>query len=159
MDTIADYLYSIVSDTVSFSFTDFTTNLAGLAVQLNNIIIQTSDQNTACQNSLFIKQFAARTQTIPGLFNAIFSIAYGVGYNFATEYLTFLPAAEQQDLNIAALNLFNDFYAYAVDGTLFDCQELGFNLGLFLSEFLEAKIETTVAFSEVQEFIPASSSA
>jgi hypothetical protein len=157
MDAIADYIYSIITGLISFDFTDLSSDATNLLIQLNNLVIQLSDQNTACQSTLFIKQFAARTQTIPGLFNAIFSLGYGIGYNFLATYVTFLPAGTQQNLNIASLNLFNYVYEYFSAGTLIDCQEFGFNVGLFLSEFLEAKIETTVAFADVQDFIPASS--
>ena len=95
MDTIADYLYSIVTNAMALSFSDMSSDFTYLAINFNSLIIQLSDQNTACQTNLFIKQFASRTQTIPGLFNAIFSLAYGVGYNFLAEYVTFLPAGSQ----------------------------------------------------------------
>lgn len=144
MDTIADYIYTIVTNAMDFSFGDMGSDFTYLAIGFNSLIIQLSDQNAACQTNLFIKQFAARTQTVPGLFNAVFSLSYGIGYNFLAQYLTFLPAGNQQNLNIASLNIYNYIVEYFVSGTLIDCQEFGFNIGLFLSEFLEAKIDTVV---------------
>ena len=152
LDTMADYTYSLVTDVAAFSFSDAAGDLTNLAIQLNSFNIQMSDQNTACVNKLFIDQFATRTQTIPGLFNAIFTLSYGVGYNFLAEYVSFLPAGTQQDMNIAALNIFNQFYSYFADGTLMDCQELGLNVGLMMSEFLEAKIPTSVDYTEVAKW-------
>jgi hypothetical protein len=58
----------------------------------------------------------------------------------------------QQKLNVAALNIFNSFYKYFASSTLIDCQNLGFNFGLFVSETLEAKTDTTVNFVEIQAF-------
>lgn len=152
MDTITDYMYTIVTNAMDFSFSTMSSDFTYLAISFNSLIIQLSDQNTACQQTLFIKQFASRTQTIPGLFNAIFSLGYGIGYNFLAAYVTFLPAGNQQNLNIASLNIFNFIVEYFVSGTLIDCQEFGFNMGLFMSEFLEAKIDTTVSFSEVSSW-------
>jgi hypothetical protein len=154
MDEIADSLYSIYSDVSSFDISDAVTYLDDLIVSFSNLVIQLSDQAVACQSELFIKQFATRTQSFSGLFNALFTGIYGVGYDFAAETFTWLPASSTQDnMNIAALNLYNDLTAYFSDGTLLDCQELGFNWGLMWSTFLTANIDTTVAFTEVQAFV------
>lgn len=138
---------------LSFQFTDVSTNFADLLLDTNNLLIQFSDQAIACQDSVKIKQFSTRTSKLSGLFNWIFTITYGVGYDFARYYISALPAnSSQQPMNIAALNIFNYFYNYFATGSLVDCQGLGFNIGLFVSESLEAKVDTTVAFIEVAKF-------
>ncbi len=116
------------------------------------MLIQLSDQAIACQDNLKIKQFASRTQSISGVFNALFTVSYGVGYNYLADYLTFMPAADQTDMNLAAVTMADYVYNYFSTGTLIDCQDFGYYWGVFVSEFLEARIDTTVAFIEVQTF-------
>ena len=153
MDTITDNLYTIGTELSQFTFSNIGTEASSLIIALNNLLIQLSDQATACQDNLKIKQFASRTQTASGVSNLVFSLSYGIGYNFAAQYLTFLPPGSQQNLNIASLNIYNYFYEYIITGTLIDCQELGFNFGLFISDALEAKTDTFVAMTEVQSFV------
>ena len=152
MDTITDSVYTIGVEVYTFSFANIGTQASTLLISLNNLLIQLSDQATACQDNLKIKQFASRTQTASGVSNLVFTLVYGIGYNFLAEYVTFLPAGNQQTLNIASLNIFNMGYSYFTTFAPIDCQALGFNFGLFVSELLEAKTDTTVAFVEVQTF-------
>lgn len=137
---------------LAFEFTDISTNFANLLLDLNNMLIQFSDQAIACQDGVKIKQFATRTSKLSGLFNWIFTIAYGSGYDLLKNWIQFLPQMDQQPMNVALYNIINPIYAYFSAGTLIDCQELGFNLGLWVSESLEAKVDTTVAFIEVAKF-------
>lgn len=54
-------------------------------------------------------------------------------------------------LQTGFFGLIDQVQAFVNDGTLFDCRALGYNLGLIVSESLEAKTETFVQFIEVQK--------
>jgi hypothetical protein len=62
-----------------------------IAYDANSLIVQQSVQMVACQDSVKIKQFATRTQTISGFSNFVFTMAYGIGWDFVKQYVTFIP--------------------------------------------------------------------
>ena len=118
-------------------------------------MIQLADQAIACQDSVKVKQFATRTQKMSGLFNQVFTIVYGLTFD---KYLapllgSSLTPSGEQPLNLAVTNLIQT-YKDQNDGTTshVECFTLGKNLGLLLSEALEAKTESIVQFVEVQKF-------
>ena len=125
-----------------------------LAQNVNNFVIQLSDQNIACQDSVKVKQLATRTSKLSGLFNWGFTIAYGLTFDdFVKPYLGFLPVPEtNQQLKQGVVGAIDQVKAFANAGTVFDCRLLGYNLGLIVSESLEAKVESFVQFIEVQKF-------
>ncbi len=122
-------------------------------VDYNNLMIQMTDQMTACQTELKIKQFATRTQEISGFFNWLFTIGYGTFYNILeAQYLYgIVPHIAQQTMNVALWNVINPFVDL-YNGNTINCRDLGYNMGLWLSESLTAKVDTTVALIEVQAF-------
>lgn len=153
MDSIVDETYAVGLKLAVFDLTGISANFGKLLLDSNNLLIQFADQAIACQDGVKIKQFSTRTSQLSGLFNWMFTVGYGVGYDYAHNALpSFLPALTQQPLNVASLNIVNPLIAYFSLGTLINCQEFGFNLGLFISESLEAKVDTSVAFIEVAKF-------
>lgn len=153
MDTIVDNTYLSYKNLIAFDWTSLATTTQNLVMNLNSLTIQLSDQAIACQYKLQIKQFATRTQEWSGLFNSIYTFAYGIAYNEIVKisWLSWMPVATQTNMNVAFWNMWNPVYKYFADGTKLNCRDFGFNWGLFMSEFLEAKVDTKVAFIEVQK--------
>ena len=89
VDTIATQTFDIVNN---FDFNTVSSKFQILVQNINNLVIQLSDQNIACQDSVKIKQLATRTSKISGLFNWIFTIAYGLTFDtYIKPSLSFLP--------------------------------------------------------------------
>lgn len=113
-----------------------------------------SDQNIACQDSVKVKQLATRTSKLSGLFNWVFTIAYGLTFDdYIKPNLGFLPVPETNQLiKTGFTGLYDQLDAFFNQGTVFDCHELGKSWGIIVSESLEAKVESFVQFIEVQKF-------
>jgi len=75
----------------NFNFQTFSSSFMQVAYDANSLIVQQSVQMVACQDSVKIKQFATRTQTISGFSNFVFTMAYGIGWDFVKQYVTFIP--------------------------------------------------------------------
>jgi hypothetical protein len=87
LDQIADACFTSVNLLLAFDFNGLTAEVSTIFKYINNMLIQTADQNIACQDSLKIKQLAARTKTASGFFNLVYSLVYGIGYNILTNYV------------------------------------------------------------------------
>lgn len=153
LESISEMAFTIGYQLYNFDFTDLTTNGGTLMVDVNNLMIQMTDQMTACQTELKIKQFATRTQEFSGFFNWVFTIGYGTFYNVLEHtYLNgIIPAIAQQEMNIAMWNIVNPIVTLYYGKTI-NCRDFGYNMGLWLSDSLTAKVDTTVALIEVQAF-------
>ena len=81
----------------------------------------------------------------------IFSVAYGISIDFILQPAT--PAAAQP-MHIAALGLYNAVYTFIASNfvTKFNCNTFGYNIGMIISEALEAKTDSFVAILEVAKF-------
>jgi hypothetical protein len=152
-DTIVTQVYDIVN---TFSFDTVSSKVAILAQNINNLVIQLSDQNIACQDNVKVKQLATRTSKISGVFNWVFTIAYALTFD---EYIKptlgkYLPTPEMdQKLKDGLIGIYDQIKAIidAPENPV-DCHKLGYNFGVFVSESLEAKVESFVQFVEVQKF-------
>ena len=92
LDTFVIEIYDIIN---YFDFNTVSSKVQSLAQNVNNFVIQLSDQNIACQDGVKIKQLATRTSKLSGLFNWGFTIAYGLTFDdFVKPYLGFLPVPE-----------------------------------------------------------------
>lgn len=47
------------------------------------------------------------------------------------------------------MSMYTQFYTFFTVGTPMDCQSLGYMSGLWISESLQAKVDTTVAMIQV----------
>jgi hypothetical protein len=152
IDTIVTQGYDIVNN---FNFDTVSSQIQILVQNINNLVIQLSDQNIACQDSVKVKQLATRTSKVSGMFNWVFTIVYGLTFD---DYIKpslggFLPAPTyNQKIKDGILGLYDQVMAVVNDGAIIDCHELGYNWGIFVSESLEAKVESFVQFIEVQKF-------
>ena len=151
MDTMTSEAYNIFN---SFDLNTVSAKVQSFAQNINNFVIQLSDQNIACQDGVKVKQLATRTSKISGVFNWVFTIAYGLTFDdYIKPLLSFLPMpATNQRLKSGIVGLINQVKAFANAGTVFDCRLLGNNIGIIVSESLEAKTESFVQFIEVQKF-------
>ena len=151
MDTMTSEAYNIVN---SFDLNTVSAKVQSFAQNINNFVIQLSDQNIACQDGVKVKQLATRTSKISGVFNWVFTIAYGLTFDdYIKPLLSFLPMpTTNQRLKSGIVGLINQVKAFANAGTVFDCRLLGNNIGIIVSESLEAKTESFVQFIEVQKF-------
>jgi hypothetical protein len=152
IDTIVTQGYDIAND---FDFNTVSAKFQILVQNINNLVIQLSDQNIACQDSVKVKQLATRTSKVSGIFNWVFTIAYGLTFD---DYIkpnlgSFLPTPTyNQKIKDGILDLKDQLMALYNDETIPDCNLLGFNWGIVVSESLEAKVESFVQFIEVQKF-------
>lgn len=136
---------------------DFSTSSANaqdMFQNLNNFVIQLSDQTIACQDSVKIKQLQTRTNKISGLTNWAFTLAYGFLFDKVKGSLpTFIPVPTTNqkvgDSGLALYHLISDF----ASGTTskIDCWSLGYQFGVFVSETLEAKVDSYVPLVEAQK--------
>ena len=127
------------------------TNLGSLMLNVNNLFIQYNDQAIACEVQTMIQQFAARTQTVSGLSNWIFTIAYGTFYPLLQSYLsTYLPSNGNQEMYTSVMSVFDQLYTFFTVATPMNCQQLGYMVGLWVSDSLQAKVDTSVAVIAVQ---------
>lgn len=120
---------------------------------MNNLVIQLSDQVIACQDSVKIKQLQTRTNKVSGATNWAFTLAYGFFFDEIKSQLSFLPMPEtNQKIRTSGLALY-DIIGNYVQGTSekIDCWDLGRQLGLFVSETLEAKVDSYVPLVEAQK--------
>lgn len=132
----------------------------------NNLIIQLSDQSIACQDAARIKSFATRTSTISGLFNLLFTLAYGIGYPPLREYLatdptwSWLPGAAEETSGSTmygeSLKIYNTIANTITGyggGTRVDCHQVGFSMGSIMADALEVYTDQTVFFAEAAKFV------
>jgi hypothetical protein len=134
--------------------------LAYIVNSANNLIIQLSDQTKACQDNIKFKQLSTRTSKLSGAFNWAFTLIYGIGFDYIKIYVSswvpswLLPAANQK-LSTAASEIFSSIYNFATDfynsNSKIDCFRLGYNIGIIVSNSLEAKVDSTVALVEVSK--------
>jgi hypothetical protein len=138
LDTIVYDAYDIISN---FDVNTVSSKVQSFAQNVNNYVIQLSDQNIACQDGVKVKQLATRTSKVSGLFNWAFTIAYGLTFDdYIKPLLGFLPKPEtNQRLKEGIEGLIEQVKAFANAGTVFDCRLLGNNWGIIVSESLEAK--------------------
>ena len=150
IDTIVEEGYDIINN---FDLNTVSSKVQSLAQNVNNFVIQLSDQNIACQDGVKVKQLATRTSKVSGLFNWGFTIAYGLTFDdYIKPNLGFLPKPDtNQRLKEGIVGLIDQVKAFANAGTVFDCRLLGNNWGIIVSESLEAKTESFVQFIEVQK--------
>lgn len=152
IDTIVTQGYDIVNN---FDFNTVSAKFQILVQNVNNLVIQLSDQNIACQDSVKVKQLATRTSKVSGLFNWVFTVAYGLTFDDYIKPMIggFLPAPPtNQKFKDAFYGLIDQVKAFAENQSPIDCHLAGFNLGMITSELLEAKVESYVQFVEVQKF-------
>jgi hypothetical protein len=122
-------------------------------------MVQLSDQSTACQDKVKFKQLSTRTSKLSGAFNWAFTLIYGISFDYIKNYVSswvpswLLPA--NQKLSTAASGIFWSIYNFATDfnnsQSKIDCFKLGYNIGIMISESLEAKVDSTVALVEVSK--------
>jgi hypothetical protein len=95
-----------------------------------------------------------RTNKISGVTNWIFTIGYGFVFDkIKGELPSFIPVpTTNQKVGDSGFSLYNMVSTYAADTTKkIDCFELGRQFGLFLSEVLEAKVDSYVPLVEAQK--------
>lgn len=150
---MADGGYTSVANLLSGNFNNISDNIQILFQNANNLIIQLSDQVIACQDSVKIKQLQTRTNKISGATNWLFTLAYGFFFDDIKAVLSFLPMpASNQKIRTSGYALYNLISNYAKDtSTKIDCWDLGRQFGLFISETLEAKVDSYVPLIEAQK--------
>jgi hypothetical protein len=98
-----------------------------------------------------------RTNKISGFTNWAFTLGYGFFFDKVKGDLAkILPASlipqQNQKLGEAGYSIYNIVNNYAAGTTQkIDCWELGRQVGLFLSETLEAKVDSYVPLVEAQK--------
>ena len=152
INEIVDNGYSWAQQILSMDFSTSSSNAQNMFQNLNNFVIQLSDQTIACQDSVKIKQLQTRTNKISGFTNWVFTLTYGFFFDKIKGILP-LPVPEaNQKVGEAGYSFYNMISAYAADTTKkIDCWEVGRQFGLFLSETLEAKVESKVPLVEAQK--------
>jgi hypothetical protein len=114
---------------------------------LLNVEIQLSDQAVACQDMTKIKQFQARTNSLPGLYDLLLTIVFnGVMGYFG------LADADSADVQIFTYgyDLFMGLYYQEAD---FYCEAgLGFDIGKIITGLLSTSTETSVYVEDVIKF-------
>ena len=148
LDTMVFEAYDIIN---KFDVNSLSSRVQSLAQNINNFVIQLSDQNIACQDGVKVKQLATRTSKVSGLFNWAFTIAYSLTFDdYIKPHLGFLPVPEtNQRLKTSIYDLIDQIYDFVNVSTIPDCRTLGYNWGVIVSESLEAKTESFVQFIEV----------
>lgn len=116
IDTAIEGGYSII---YNFDVNTISENMQTMFQNLNNLIIQLSDQQIACQDSVKIKQLSTRTQKVSGFVNLLFTLAYGIGFDYVKPYLeqvntmtsgliTIPTPLANQNIKTAAFGLYDD---------------------------------------------------
>lgn len=152
IDTIVTQGYDIANN---FEFDTVSAKFQILVQNMNNLVIQLSDQNIACQDSVKVKQLATRTSKVSGLFNWVFTVVYGLTFDDYIKPIIgdLLPApANNQKFKESFYEFLDQIKASFSTQDPVDCHQLGFNFGMIFSELLEAKVESYVQFVEVQKF-------
>lgn len=112
-----------------------------------NVAIQLSDQAVACQDMTKIKQFQARTNSLPGFYNLGMTIAF----NAVMGYFG-LASADSSDVQVYTYgyDLFMGLYYQEAD---FYCEAgLGFDIGKIITGLLSTSTETSVYVEDVIKF-------
>ncbi len=153
IDNMVDGGYSSVAQLLSGNFNTISDNVQILFQNMNNLIIQLSDQVIACQDSVKIKQLQTRTNKISGATNWAFTLAYGFLFDDIKKQLSFLPMpATNQKIRTSGLAVYDLVSTFAKDTSQkIDCWDLGRQVGLFISETLEAKVDSYVPLIEAQK--------
>ena len=138
LDQIANSMYITVTQ---FSFASLNTNFNSIIQNLNSLFVQVNIQSIACQNSLQIKQFATRTQTLSGFFNSIFTVGYGVGMQFI------FPSGTPSPIYTAGLNIYTTFYNWIGSGTQPNPHTLCKQFGIIISQYLQCFTDSIVVIS------------
>jgi hypothetical protein len=113
------------------------------------LVIQLSSQQIACQEIVKIKQLQTRTNTVSGFSNFGFTLLYGIFFDDIKGYLSFLPVPEgQQKLRTSGKAVYNMVSELFKSGSKIECYDFGMQMGVFISEMLEAKTDNTVALIE-----------
>jgi hypothetical protein len=118
-----------------------------LASNINNLMIQYSDQQIACEDLNKIKQFSTRTQTLSGLYNLAFTIGTGILSAFSYQVADLSPTA--LEIGEAFTSLYNGWY---YDNASFTCHTLGFYLAKIMAISLSAFTDDEVYFTEVMKY-------
>lgn len=153
IDNMVDGGYSWATQILAGNLDTVSDNVQILFQGMNNLVIQLSDQVIACQESVKIKQLQTRTNKISGATNWAFTLAYGFFFDDIKAQLSFLPMpATDQKIRTSGQAIYNLIGNYAQDTTQkIDCWELGRQFGLFISETLEAKVDSYVPLVEAQK--------
>ena len=160
LDNVATYAYDLITNTISLDFTDFSTNTQYLFQNINYLMIQQADQAIACQTGVFVKQFATRTAKLSGFMNTLFTAVYGSIFDplikpliSTYSWLSWIPTpSSDQKIYTGGSDIYTQFAAFFTSGTKFDCRTLGKDFGYIISQILEAKVESSVQFVEVQKY-------
>lgn len=153
VDSMVDGGYSMVADILSGNLNTFSGNVETMFQYMNNLVIQLSDQTIACQDSVKIKQLQTRTNKISGITNWAFTLGYGFFFDDIKASFSFLPMpATNQKIRTSGLSVYDMIANYAQGTTAtIDCWDLGRQFGLFVSETLEAKVDSYVPLVEAQK--------
>ncbi len=157
INNIVDSGYSWAIQILNFNFSTSSANAQNMFQNLNNFVIQLSDQTIACQDPVKIKQLQTRTNKISGFTNWAFTLAYGFLFDYIKGNLAqVLPERlipkENQKVGDAGKSIYNKISNFATDpSNKIDCWELGRQVGLFVSETLEAKVDSKVPLVEAQK--------
>lgn len=81
LDQIATGGYSALSHLLDGQFSYISSDVQTMTQNINNFVIQISDQVIACQDSVKIKQLSTRTSKVSGATNWIFTIVYGIFFD------------------------------------------------------------------------------
>lgn len=114
-----------------------------------------SDQTIACQDQLKIKQLQTRTNKISGFTNWAFTLAYGFAFDQIKSLIPFesLVPKTNQAIGDSGNKIYTIVSNYVSAPQAIDCWDLGYQLGIFVSETLEAKVVTNVPLVEAQNLI------
>jgi hypothetical protein len=85
IDKIVDGGYTALGSLVSGNFSQISSQVQQMVQYVNNLAIQMSDQILACQDAVKIKQLSTRTNKLSGLANWVFTIAYGIGFDYVKD--------------------------------------------------------------------------
>jgi len=154
INQVVDGAYGAANDLLAGNLATINDNAQTLFQNFNNLVIQLSDQVIACQDSVKIKQLQTRTNKISGATNWAFTLAYGFFFDDIKSFISFLPVPPtNQKIRESGLAVFNIVkpFAQSPATTKIDCWELGKQLGIFVSETLEAKVDSYVALVEAQK--------
>lgn len=154
LDQVTNGGYSALSHILSGDFSYVSSDVQTMTQNINNLVIQLSDQVIACQDSVKIKQLSTRTSKVSGFSNWVFTIGYGIFFDDIKGYLPeFMRPEVNQKIRSSVVEIYNIFSTWSSDPSTqrIECNNLGKQLGIFISETLEAKVDSDVPLVEAQK--------
>jgi len=154
IDEIAVAGYSALNHILSADFSYVSSDVQTITQYFNNLVIQLSDQIIACQDAVKIKQLSTRTSKLSGATNWLFTIVYGIFFDQVKVYLpSFLQPQTNQKIGSSAYAIYNIVSTYVTNPSVnrIEINEFGKQIGLFISEVLEAKVVSYVPLVEAQK--------